>query len=79
MRKTGWADPPGRGWLRSWGLQTVLAGPGSQWGDHGMQVRGGTNPVPCLRGSLKASVPKGLEEASLSQMDIGKVRAKQLG
>lgn len=44
-----------------------------------MQVREGITRAPCLKGSLKALVPKGLEEAGLSQMGIGKVLAKQLG
>lgn len=44
-----------------------------------MQVREGTNPVSCLRSSLKATVLKGLEESSLSQMGNGKVLAKPLG
>lgn len=44
-----------------------------------MQVRECTDPAPFLKGSLKALVPKGLEEVSLSQTGIGKVLAKQLG
>lgn len=42
-----------------------------------MQVREGTNPDSCLKGSLMAVVPKDLEEPSLSQTGIGKVLAKE--
>lgn len=44
-----------------------------------MQVREGTNPDSCLKGSLMAVVPKDLEEPSLSQTGIGKVLAKEQG
>lgn len=39
-----------------------LRGKGASRGDHVMQVRAGTNLAPCLKGSLKAEAPKGLEE-----------------
>lgn len=44
-----------------------------------MQVREGINPVSCLRGSLEAVVPEGVEEPSLSQTGTGKILAKQAG
>ena len=56
-----------------------LCGQGASRGDHTTQVREGISPVSCLRGSLKAAVPEGVEEPSLSQTGTGKIPAKQGG
>jgi len=39
-----------------------LCGQGAGRGDQAVREREGTNPVSCLRGSLEAAVPKGVED-----------------
>lgn len=48
--------------LKSGPAGCPLCGQGAGRGDQAVQEREGTNPVSCLRDSLEAAVPKGMED-----------------